>query len=217
MKIKMKKLASVVFVLGALTATTAFAGRPLSVDDANVNDAGAGHVEFWYARQPGDVNVWTVAPAYGVVDGIEIGAALARDTSNNLSTTSLQVKFRITESKKSGCNVGAVLGASQPNDGSGNTPYINGLMSCNGEAGSLHINLGGNRGPNGPTLGTWGVAVEREFGAVTAHAEAFGQEQSAPVVQLGLRTMVLKTLQLDGTVGSTNGQSVFTLGLKFLF
>ena len=44
----------------------AFAGRPLAVDDANVNDVHAGHVETYFQRQPGSSNTWTIAPAWSL-------------------------------------------------------------------------------------------------------------------------------------------------------
>ena len=40
---KIRKLALTAALAGALAP--AFAGRPLTVDDANVNDLGSGHVE----------------------------------------------------------------------------------------------------------------------------------------------------------------------------
>lgn len=209
--------ASLVFITGALAGGACLAGRPLAVDDANVNDVGAGHVEAWYARTAGGVNVWTVAPAYGLIEGVEISGSLARDATNKVNTSALQAKFRLTPSRKDGCNVGAVIGASQPNNGTTNTAYLNGLLSCNGEAGSLHINLGANRPPDSPTLLTWGLAIEREFGALTPHVEYFGQEQSIPTFQIGLRTQLNKSLQLDGTVGRVGTDTLFSLGLKFLF
>lgn len=209
--------APIIFTLALLAGSQCLAGRPLAVDDANVNEVGSGHVEAWYARQPGGVNVWTVAPAYGLTEGMEIAASWSRDASNQVNTTALQAKFRLTPSRKDGCNVGAVIGASRPNDGSGNTPYINGLLSCNMDAGSLHLNLGANRPPDGPTLNTWGLAFEREFGAMTAHVEYFGQEQASPTFQLGLRTELVKNVQIDGTVGHSSGDALFSLGLKFQF
>ena len=196
---------------------TCLAGRPLSVDDANVNDVGAGHVEMWYARQPGYTNVWTVAPAYGIAKGIEIGVAVARDATNDSSTNSLQAKFRLTPSLEKGCNVGATVVASQANNGVENTPFFNGLLSCNGGFGSVHLNLGSNSPPTGPSLGTWGLALERELGAFTVHAETFGQENGNPTVQLGLRTELVKNVQIDGTAGRVNGESVLSVGLKFQF
>jgi hypothetical protein len=196
---------------------TCLAGRPLSVDDANVNEVGAGHVEMWYARQSGNTNVWTVAPAYGIAQGIEIGVAVARDATNDSSTNSLQAKFRLTPSLKEGCNLGASVGASQANNGVENTPFVNGLLSCNAEYGSVHLNLGSNSPPKGPSLGTWGLALERELGSFTVHAETFGQENGSPTLQLGLRTELVKNVQIDGTAGRVNGESVLSVGLKFQF
>ena len=209
--------AALTFLVTVLASSACMAGRPLAVDDANVNDVGAGHVEAWYARTAGGVDVWTVAPAYGLIEGVEIGGSLARDATNKVNTSALQAKFRLTPSRKDGCNVGAVIGASQPNNDTTNTTYLNGLLSCNGEAGSLHINLGANRPPDSPTLLTWGLAIEREFGALTPHLEYFGQEQSIPTLQIGLRTQLNKSLQLDGTVGRVGTDTLFSLGLKFLF
>jgi hypothetical protein len=212
-----KIVSLLLFAAALLWAQPSLAGRPLSVDDANVNDVGAGHVEMWYARQPGYTNVWTVAPAYGVAKGIEIGVAVARDATNDSSTNSLQAKFRLTPSLEKGCNLGASVGASQANNGVENTPFFNGLLSCNGGFGSVHLNLGSNSPPTGPSLGTWGLALERELGSFTVHAETFGQENGNPTVQLGLRTELVKNVQIDGTAGRVNGESVLSVGLKFQF
>lgn len=209
--------ASLLCMAAMLWAQTCLAGRPLSVDDANVNDVGAGHVEMWYARQPGNANVWTVAPAYGIAQGIEIGVAVARDATNDSSTNTVQAKFRFTPSLEKGCNVGASVGASQANNGVENTPFVNGLLSCNADYGSVHLNVGSTSPPGGPGLGTWGLAVEREIGSFTAHAETFGQENGSPTVQLGLRTEVVKNVQIDGSAGRVNGESVLSVGLKFQF
>lgn len=217
MRITAKTTAPLIFIWAIFSTSVCLAGRPLTVDDANVGDVGTGQVETWYARQADGADVLTVAPAYGLMEGVEIGASWSRDATNNVNTTAVQAKFRLTPSLEQGCNVGAVIGVSQPNDGSDNTPYLNGLLSCNSEAGSLHVNLGANHPPGGPTLKSWGLAVEREFGAVTAHAEYFGQEQSSPTFQLGLRAELLKNVQIDGTVGQSSGDALFSLGLKYQF
>lgn len=204
-------------VAAALGAEVCLAGRPLTVDDANVNAVGAGQVEFWYARQADGTGVWTVAPAYGLIEGVEVAASWARDPGQRVHTTALQAKFRLTPSLERGCNLGAVTGVSEPHDGSGRTPYLNGLLSCNSDAGALHLNLGGNRPSGGATLSTWGLAFEREFGAVTAHFEYFGQEQSKPSLQVGLRTELVKNVQIDATVGHSSGDSLVSVGLKYQF
>jgi hypothetical protein len=212
-----KITAPLVFTFAVLSTSMCLAGRPLTVDDANVNEVGTGHVETWYARQTGGVNAWTVAPAYGLIEGMEMAALLTRDATNKVNTTALQAKFRLTASRKDGCNMGAVIGASQPNDGSDSTPYLYGILSCNTDAGSLHLNLGANRPSGGPTLSTWGLAFEREVGTMTAHVEYFGQEQASPTFQLGLRTELLKNVQIDGTLGQSSGDTLFSMGLKFQF
>jgi hypothetical protein len=220
MKLRTQLAAPVLFSLLAVSASSSFAGRPLAVDDANVNDKGSGHVEAFYQRLPGGVNVYTISPAYGIMDGVEIAAAFSRDNTANVNTTTLQGKIRLTESKKDGCNFATSFGLSQPNvSGVGTSNFINGLITCNMDAaGSVHVNLGVVNPPAGAArTGVWGIAYEREFGAVTAHVEAFGQENAQPAFQIGLRTMVTKTIQIDGTVGSSNNESMYSLGLKFLF
>ncbi len=204
-------------LLALWLSAPAHAGRPLTVDDAGVNDPGEGHVEAWYARQPGRAHTWTVAPAYAPVEGLEIGGQLSRDTTANATSAAVQAKWRITPSQESGCNTGAVLGLAHTRGGGGNTPYLVGLLTCNSGWGSSHINLGAVRGPGGPALGTWGIAHEREFGAVTAHVEAFGQRLSKPTFQVGARIEAAKGLQVDGTLGRSDRQTLVSVGLKQSF
>ena len=104
----------------------------------------------------------------------------------------MQAKWRITPSLESGCNAGAVLGVARTRGAGGNTPYLNGLLTCNSSWGATHFNLGAVREPGEPTLGTWGIAHEHEFGPVTAHVEAFGQRRSKPTFQVGARMEVAK-------------------------
>lgn len=217
-----KAVAPLLFSALVLAAGNSFAGRPLAVDDANTNDAGSGHVEVYYQRQAGAVNAWTISPAYGVVDGVEIAASFNRDNTNDVNTTGIQAKIRLTPSRKDGCNFATSFGLSQPNSaGVGDSKFINGLMSCNmDEAGSIHLNLGlvnPSAGGNTGNAGVWGLAYEREFGAVTAHVEVFGAENQLPTLQLGLRTMLTKSIQVDGTIGSSNNESIYSVGVKFLF
>ena len=198
-------------------ATAAHAGRPLSVDDANTNDAGAGHVEAWVARAAG-TNVVTVAPAYAPWPGVELAAALSRDDSTRLRTAAVQLKWRITPSRERGCNVGASFGGSREEDGGARAAFVNGLLTCNfGGEGSTHLNLGVVEPRGGSSATTWGVAYERELGAVTPHAEWFGQKGSKPTLQFGLRGEVLPSWQLDGTVGRSDGENLYSVGLKVQF
>jgi hypothetical protein len=200
------------------SALVAHAGRPLAVDDANVNDKGAGHVEAWVARDTSKSNVLNLAPAYAPIDGLEISGVLSRDTTNRVNAQSVQAKWRITPSKENGCNVAAVLGVSRVSGGGGNATYVSGNLSCNGLGPvNVHANLGANKAKNVSAVGTWGVAAELPLGSWTPHAEVFGAEGSKATAQLGARTQLTKELQLDGNVSRNDGQTAYSIGIKYQF
>lgn len=67
-------------VLATLLATPlapAWAGRPLASDDAATADAGTCQVETW-AERAGDERALVLAPACGVVEGLELGIDATR-------------------------------------------------------------------------------------------------------------------------------------------
>ncbi len=209
----------VIAPIAVALASPALAGRPLTVDDAGTNTGGEGHVEVWMARGQGARSV-NISPAYALRDGIEISALLSRETPDKINTTALQLKYLFTPSKEDGCNFGAGLGlvrARSPVD-SENGRFINGIASCNGTPlGNVHLNLGYTKPSSSTGLKNWGVALEREIGSVTPHIEYFGVERSKPVVQLGVRGDVVKNIQLDGTIGSSDGSTLYSIGMKFKF
>ncbi len=194
----------------------AYAGRPLTVDDADVDEQGSGHVEGWYARQPGRAHTWTLAPSYSPLTGLELGAAVSRDRTARETATQLQAKLRITPVQESGCNLAAVAGVTRV-QAAGSSPYLYGIATCNTAWGATHANLGAVRPTGSSSLGTWGIAHERKFGAFTAHVEAFGQRFSKPTFQVGARTLLADNFQIDGTVGRTGGETLFSVGAKFSF
>jgi hypothetical protein len=91
---------SFLLFIALLASMPSFAGRPLTVDDASVNDAGDGHVEAWWTRSPNGVRSWTVAPAYAPVENIELGAGIAREQFTGIQTQNIQAKFRITPTQE---------------------------------------------------------------------------------------------------------------------
>ena len=193
------------------------AGRPLTVDDANVNDVGEGHVEGWWTRAPGGSRGWTVAPAYSPIQNVELGAGITREQKTGLETQNIQAKFRLTPTQDNGCNVGAVVGAARTT-GEASKAYVNALFTCNhAKLGSLHTNLGALDVSNSQRIGTWGLAWERAYGDVTAHVEVYGQQHDKPTWATGLRTNILHKLHLDASVGRQAGQNLVTIGTKWMF
>jgi hypothetical protein len=215
-------------LLGMLAcAITAHAGRPLVVDDAGVDEVGAGHVDAWFTRDThaGSTNSFAVVPSYGISKGMELDAILSRNSTDHINTLGAQLKLLLTPTQKQGCNLGATLGAvrSTANSAGVNTAFLNGLFTCNEGDGALHINAGASKASAAKTLGSWGVALEKEIAAsYTGHIELFGQQQSKPTVQLGVKKSfdkigALSGWQLDGTVGRTDATMIYTLGTKLVF
>jgi hypothetical protein len=211
-----QKIYSLLWTL-AIT-TSAHAGRPLAVDDASVNDKGAGHVEAWIARDTSKSNVLNLALAYAPIDGLEISGVLSRYTINRVNAQSVQAKWRITPSKEKGCNVAAALGTTHASGGGGNATYVSGNLSCNGLGPvNVHANLGATKPKNASAIGAWGVAAELPMASWTPHVEVFGAEGSKATGQLGARTQLTKELQLDGNVSRNDGQIAYSLGVKYQF
>lgn len=200
-----------------LLSTAAWAGRPLSVDDADVNDVGHGHVEMWFERTLGPSRSLIVAPAYSPVEGIEIAAAVARDTTAPATSMAIQAKWRITPVQEDGCNFGASASLAKTCGESGNTTAVTGLMTCNMPIGAVNANVGALRAAGESTVATWGLSLSHAFGSVTGHVEAFGQQQGKTTYQVGARHDIVKNVQIDGTVGRSDGQTLYSAGLKFQF
>ena len=210
------KWATLAITLSSIMA--AHAGRPLGVDDASVNDKGAGHVEAWVARDSAKNTLVNLAPAYAPIDDLELSAVLTRDTTSRLNTQTLQAKWRITPTQEKACNVAGVLGATRLPAGAGSAAYVTGNLSCNGLGSvNVHANLGVSKAKDVASTGTWGLAVELPLAGWTPHAEMFGAERAKPTVQFGARTQLTKELQLDGTVGRNNNQTVVSAGVKYQF
>jgi hypothetical protein len=101
---------------------------------------------------------------------------------------------------------------------SANAGFINGLLSCHGTpVGSVHASLGSLKTSGVSTQATWGIALEREFGAVTPHVEWFGAERSKPTLQFDARGDIAQRMQLDGTVGRSDGVTLCSVGIRFRF
>ena len=214
-----KALRTAIALLLAGAGASAFAGRPLVVDDAGINAQGEGHVEAWISHTDG-ATAFNVSPAYAFWSRVELAALLSRDGGNGITVTGVQAKWMITPSRDDGCNVATSFGVQHVKvpGGSGDVQFVNGLASCNGTPlGNLHFNIGVAKPDGGSSETNWGVALERSFGRVTPHVEVFGSESIDTSVNLGLRGDIAKNLQLDGSVGRIDRSTVYTLGLKLRF
>ncbi len=209
---------AVALLAAATAAWPAWAGRPLAVEDAGVNDAGRGHLEAWFARSNGGAREWNLAPAWAPIDGLELAATLSRETREPLTSGALQAKWQLSPSRDEGCNAAVVFGATRARGVDGTGHFLNGVLSCHAFGpGSAHLNLGTAKDPGASSGGTWGLAYELPFGGVTPHLEWFGQRGARPTVQVGARSDVADGVQLDGSLGQGNGETLLTFGFKLQF
>jgi hypothetical protein len=211
----MKKIFSL-WALSLLTVS-AQAGRPLSVDDANVNDAGVAHIETFWSRAADGSRTLTVAPTYSPLPGLDLVAQDVRAFSGGPHSQTLLAKMQVTAPRDKGCHFAWVLGATQWQKGEGQTSFVGANASCDLGAGSLHSSWVSARDARGQDVPTWGIAWEQAFDAWTGHVESVAQRASKPLLGVGLRRDVLPGLQLDGTWGRQGGKAVFSLGTKLTF
>jgi hypothetical protein len=194
------------------------AGRPLLVDDTGTNDKGNGHVEAWYEREPGGGHVWNLAPAFAVMEGVELSAALSRERPGDGAARAVQVKVSLTEPREQGCNLGASAAHTWLNQARGYGNQLVGIATCNASLGSAHFNLGALRPSlENRTLSLFGAALERPIGALTAHVEWLREQDAKPVTAAGLRTSIAKNLQIDASVARAERDTVITVGTKLSF
>jgi hypothetical protein len=198
-------------------AGAALADRPLATDNAAINPRNGGDVELWVTRVDSE-NLTSLRGAYSFWDSVELGASVA--SGSGITITGLEGKWLITPTQQNGCNFAAALGWSRvkiDGFGSNNGTGVNGIMSCNGGLGRLHLNVGYSKPSGADGVTSWGIAFERPFGAVTPHIEVFGLEDGDPTVQVGLRGDIARNVQLDGTIGRVDSVNIYSVGLRFRF
>lgn len=211
--------AAVAALLGALlqlAVPSAHAGRPLAVDDAGVDEVGHGHLEVWWEGQRGQRGTFYAAPAFTPLEGLEIGALLARDVGERHTLQGVQAKWLWTPAQSEGCNAASSAGATHrrlPQGASGGSAVaLNLIGTCAGTWGIANANLGALRERGTSWRGTWGVSLEHSWGAITPHVEAFGVQHAAPTFQAGARWEWAPGRQLDATVGRQQGRTLLSVG-----
>jgi hypothetical protein len=211
----MKKILSLVAL--TLLGVSAQAGRPLNVDDANVNDQGVAHIETFWSRAADGSRTLTIAPTYSPLPGLDLVAQDVKTFSGGPHSQTFLAKMQVTAPKEKSCHYAWVLGVTQWQKGEGQKSFVAGNTSCDMGAGTLHASLVSARDAEGKDVPSWGVAWEQTMGDWTAHIESVAQRASKPLVGVGLRRDVLPGLQLDGTWGKQGGKAVFSLGTKYTF
>jgi hypothetical protein len=197
-----------VVAVACLLPLAAFAGRPLSTEDADSLDDKACQVEAWIDRSRVETQAWMV-PACNFGLGIEWQFGFSRSWSEGTSRfpeAYVQGKSVWGTLREGGWGVGVVGGvvrrANEPEASGWENPYAIAIFSSAvGTAGTnVHLNLGWARDAAQKQNSTlWAAAVEHPLPAgVTLLAESFGNDRDKPFFRVGGRYAAIKDrLDLD--------------------
>ena len=186
-----------------------------------MDEVGHGHVEVWWEGQRGQPGTVYMAPAFTPNAGLELGAVLARDRNERHTLQGLQAKWLWSPAQEQGCNAGSSAGVVHRRQGAGQSAgsvvALNLIGTCAATWGVVHANLGSQRERGQSWRATWGASVERSWGAITPHLEAFGTQHSAPTLQTGARWEWAPGRQLDATIGRQQGRTLLSVGFAVGF
>lgn len=209
-------------------ATGAHAARPMITDDARLTDAGACQVESWVHIHGNQREVWAL-PACNPGGNFEVtlGGALAYDHSRQESgALVIQGKTLFKPLETNGYGIGLAAGyATQPGSAHTGNPYFYVPISFSlaDDAVVIHTNLGYTREREiQENRLTWGLGTEAQLTPNNyLIAESYGQDNSKPFFQLGIRHWIVPNhVQIDTTYGSRFGaireQHWFSIGLRLI-
>ena len=204
--------------------TSAFAGRPLTTEDAAVLEDKACQLEAWVDRAR-DVSTGWFVPACNFGLGIEWQVGFAREWQggSRLPEAYAQAKglFReaTDESKWSAGWVAGVVRRPQNETHRGwENPYVLLPVSWSVGAINFHVQPGWTRDrETGRDYAVWGAAIEHTTKPLDLVAEIFGQGSEKPFVRAGLRWTPIKDyLDLDLSYvtrpGGTRDERLVSIG-----
>ena len=222
----MKRAAAAVIALASLAA---YAGRPLTTEDAATLEDKACQVEAWIDRGSDFTSAWAV-PACNFGWGIEWQAGFARRKDEAAPTSYdesyFQAKKVLVAPTEGGWGYGLVVGVSRflhrPSHRGYDDPYVIVPVTWTPDAPTaIHLNIGWTRDRDQKIDSTlWGIAGERNITErVTLVGEVFGDDRTRPFMRVGTRINAMKGLDFDLTYvtrsGGTSADRYISLGLTW--
>ena len=214
-------------VLLAVASTPVFAGRPLTTEDASIQEDKACQVETWIDRSREATQGWFV-PACNFGANIEWQTGFARtreEGSSRFSEAYFQAKTLWRPSEEAPWAIGLVTGVTRKQRETHRgweNPYVTVPLSVTPESSvtTFHFNVGWSQDrADGRNATTWGVAGEHALSTrLTLLAETFGENAARPFIRAGGRYSVVKDrLDADLTFvtrpGGTRADRFVSIGL----
>ena len=204
-----------VCALGLLaTGWPAWAGRPVSTDDASVNDRGTCQLEAWMERVH-EVRHTHLAPACGVLDGLELGAEWDNPAPSHVEPLGMtaSVKWAPESLAWRGWRFGAKTGFTSEKPPGDPERHFSRWMALAiasypvDDRWTVHLNLGHARDKVQSESATayGGALVYAMNDRAQAFAEWMGDSRTAATRAVGMRWWILPdTLGLDLTASQRN-------------
>jgi len=205
----------------SLACVSAFAGRPLTTDDATITDDRHCQLESWMQRDAETTEYWA-APACNFTGNLEwmLGAArMDDDVARNLAV--VQAKTVLKPLQPGGWGAAIAFGR-QSGDADADDLYVNLPVSFSYDDDRLlvHVNAGWLHADDGADdLATWGLAAQWHWTDRTdLAAETFRQNVGKPYYQLSIsHQWIPGRVQVDGSYGNRldghDGARFFSVGL----
>jgi hypothetical protein len=220
-------LARAVLAIGfAAIAGSAYAGRPLDTEDAEIIDEGRCQLESWAFQSRSTKRYWLV-PACNPFGNLELQLGFAREQPEDAPRHDdyvLQAKTLLKPLEENGWGIGLVGSAARFGGGEERTWGYSALVAVSRSFDDNRARLHGNAGAvyiqrTRGLSGLWAVAGELDVTErVTLVGEVLGVAGEGRLAQVGGRLWIVRDrVSLDGTVGRTDfsgrTESFFTLGI----
>jgi len=217
---------AVLAIAFAAIAGSAYAGRPLDTEDAEIIDEGRCQLESWIFQSRSTKRYWLV-PACNPFGNLELQVGFAREQPDDAPRHNdyvLQAKTLLKPLEENGWGIGLVGSAARFGGGDERTWGYSALVAVSRSLDDNRARLHGNAGAvyvyrTRHLGGLWALAGEFDVTErVTAVAEVLGVAGEGRLAQVGARLWIVPDrVQIDGSVGRTNfsgrTESFFTLGI----
>jgi hypothetical protein len=186
--------------------SSAFAGRPMTTDDAALLSDKGCQVESWVERAESQTGYWML-PACNVGGNLELTLGGARIVGNGRTQnlTVVQGKTLFKPLSTDGWGFGMAVGSqSDAEHAADDNVFVNLPLSFSfhDDRVLLHINAGWLHPRAGGDLATWGIGTEWQWSERSAIAmEAFRQDAGKPSWQFSARHQLSERLQIDASYG----------------